>query len=290
MPWGAKLKKLFLISAALLAAISSAQSADLQRVYTKAPVAAVSSWAGFYAGVSGGYAWDDPTVTFTGNTPNTGVAVTGLPFATAAGVPSASRPSFDIAGGFGGVQAGYNWQLAPSWIAGLEADFSGGNISGSGSAIVDLGTALTALSAEDKVKWFGTVRARLGFLATPNLMIFGSGGFAYGRVNQSATVALAPPTLSTDFIAGPGTVTCDPGIPCLSGSSSRVAPGWTAGAGAEYLIGTKWTMRVEYLYVNLGKNTFLQTASNTTNAANTVTTAFSDTAFNLVRFGVNYHF
>ncbi|WP_423754295.1 outer membrane protein, partial [Brucella melitensis] len=36
-----------------------------------------------------------------------------------------------------------------------------------------------------RVHWFGTVRARLGFTPTERLMVYGTGGLAYGKVKTS---------------------------------------------------------------------------------------------------------
>ena len=41
----------------------------------------------------------------------------------------------------------------------------------------------------NRVDWLGTVRARLGFLVTPNLLAYGTGGLAYGKVEGSTNIA-----------------------------------------------------------------------------------------------------
>jgi outer membrane immunogenic protein len=80
------------------------------------------------------------------------------------------------------------------------------------------------------------VRGRIGFLAAPNLLLYGTGGLAYGQVRSSA-ISVFPPPGSIETYAG-------------SISDTRV--GWTAGAGGERLIGNGWSIKAEYLFVDLG--------------------------------------
>ena len=67
----------------------------------------------------------------------------------------------------GGGQIGYNWQVHPNWVLGVEAD-------------------LQASAAEDTFApykfanpWFGTVRGRAGY-AMNNVLAYVTGGLAYG--------------------------------------------------------------------------------------------------------------
>jgi hypothetical protein len=60
------------------------------------------------------------------------------------------------------------------------------------------GTFFQATTAEQSTDWYGTVRGRAGWLATPNLLLFGTGAFAYGRVDGSATY-LIPGTTAVTF-------------------------------------------------------------------------------------------
>src|SRR6185312_14587303 len=88
------------------------------------------------------------------------------------------------------------------------------------------------------IDWFGTVRGRVGFLVTPQWLLYGTGGLAYGETKSSFT--------TTDLTGG-----CVPnGTLCATGASSGVSTGWTAGAGAEAMLAPNWSAKVEYLYVD----------------------------------------
>ena len=115
-----------------------------------------------------------------------------------------------------------------------------------------------------KIDWFGTVRGRAGFLATPKVLLYATGGLAYGELNSSETVG------------GPLPAT-------FSKSTANV--GWTAGVGIEGAIGGSWTARLEYLYVDLGtlSSSFILPSVNVSSYSSHVTD-------NVLRVGVNYRF
>src|SRR5262245_11741944 len=98
--------------------------------------------------------------------------------------------------------------------------------------------------------------------AVPNLLIYGTAGFAYGRTQASGSIVLAPPPgfsahmvfqtggLSLECGAvGPATATC------FAGSGSRTSVGWTVGAGLEYNLWGNVTAKLEYLHIDLGGQT-----------------------------------
>ena len=209
--WGFSMKKLLLSSAALFAMVSVASAADLAaRHYTKAPAPIASplyNWTGFYAGVHGGYGWSDEIT----------IGITG--FATVTGSTS------DLKGGFGGGQIGYNWQLAPSWIWGIEADAAGAGI----RVGLDDGAGTTV---ESKIRSFGSVTGRLGY-AVNNALFYAKGGWGWADNRVSATF-------------GPGS----------SFSDSQFHSGWTVGGGLEYGFAPAWSAKVEYQYYDFGHETY----------------------------------
>jgi outer membrane immunogenic protein len=282
--------RLIAASIAMVGLGSSALAADL---YTKAPPAPYyMSWTGFYAGVDVGYGWSDPTVTPTGNDPLAVSLVTG--HTGNRGDQPVAPVSFNNKGAFGGGQIGYNWQLNRNWLVGLETDFNASDIKGQGNSVsvVDVGGITQQLSASQNIDWFGTVRARAGWLATDALLLYGTGGFAYGKVEERVNYGFNPAVIVTQ---GAQQFSC-PGAfgQCVYGTSDRIATGWTAGGGAEYRVpGTSASFKVEYLFVDLGKgNAVTANALNVTPGAtgSSISAAYSETQFHTVKLGLNWHF
>ena len=267
---------------AVLGFVSVASAADLPvkaPVY-KAPVAVAPSWTGFYIGANVGGGWGNRDVDYTANDPATASLFTG-----GGGQPPAT--SFRTSGLLGGLQLGYNWQIAPTWLVGLETDFDWSGMKGSGSSSGFIsGVAPYTATVDEHIKWFGTVRARLGYLPAPNILTYITGGFAYGRAEHTGSynngaigfINITPPTLNC--IAT--------NTACLTGSSSSVAAGWTLGGGLEYAIVQNWTLKAEYLYVSLGAKSLTENAVVPTGAS--INANFSRTNFNVARVGLNYRF
>ena len=256
----------------------------------KAPQAMVAAhnWTGFYVGGNVGYGWGDRTVTFTPND----VVLQNVTCGGTFGGTCAPPTSFDVNGALGGLQAGYNWQFNQNWLLGIETDFDWSRIQGTGTSNFFLGNIVPAASnfqATQNVKWFGTVRGRLGFLPTNNMLLYGTAGFAYGRVDENLVVNSQAGAGATNTVFA---YNCVAGPNCFLGRSSRTPTGWTAGAGFEYAPWSNVSFKGEYLYVNLGGgdavNVVVQDAL--TFIPSSFTAAFSRTDFHVVRAGLNFHF
>jgi outer membrane immunogenic protein len=253
----------------------------------KAPVVAPAySWTGFYIGLNAGYGFQsDPSVSFSPNDDGAGGELSDL--------FKAPPISYGLNGFEGGIQVGYNWQLNPSWLIGVEADFNGGKIKGSGqSSFLSVGDGGFNAVASTEVDWFGTVRGRVGYLVTPGLLLFGTGGFAYGEVKNSSS--LVNTTFNGAFLNDVTGFLCGPiGSQCFVGSSSKVQTGYAVGGGFEYAFTGAMSFKAEYLNVNLGSGNPVPVVAISSNGhpiASAVTAAFSDTTFNLVRLGFNYRY
>jgi outer membrane immunogenic protein len=273
-----------LLGAAALSTVcsSGAFAADMS---LKAAPAPLYNWTGFYVGLNAGYGFNaDPTVSF--SPADTGAAgeignISGAPI------------SYGLKGFVGGLQAGYNWQLNQNWLVGLEGDFSGGKIKGAGqSSFLSAGDGTFNAFASTEVNWFGTVRGRVGYLITPNWLLFGTGGFAYGEVKNNLSLANA--TFNGAFLNDATGFLCGPiGSQCFVGGNSRVQPGYVVGGGFEYAFTGSLSLKAEYSYVNLGSSHAANVVALDSNGHPTptaVTAAFSDTAFNIVRLGFNYKY
>lgn len=279
------MKRTLIASAAFasLLVATSALAADLP-VYTKAPpVALVYDWTGFYIGTNLGYSWGrgttDGNVTGTqtvatarGATPLTSVT-TVLPTLPLSG-------SADVNGFIGGGQLGYNWQR-DRWVFGLEGDIQFSNERGSGDVCTVAGCPAGSFqfTRDYKLDWFGTARGRIGFLPAERILLYATGGLAYGGFSGSSST-----------------------LPMNIGTWSQTRAGWTVGAGAEAALGSNWSVKFEYLYMDLGHvggssaNTTTVTSvgpiggittTTTTNLAYLFNTKFTD---NIVRVGLNYKF
>lgn len=232
----------------------------------EAPVA-VYNWTGWYVGVNGGYAWGDSTGNLNAFTTAGGSDFT--PAVTAGGTPRFLGAKHD--GGFGGAQVGYNWQMS-NWLFGLEADIQGADI-GKTSTTVFLGgggIVPSVSTGRDHLDWFGTVRGRVGVTAN-NVLFYGTGGLAYGGVQTSVTNVFTPATAGT-----------------FAGSSSDTRFGWAAGAGVEWGFAPNWSVKGEYLHVDLGSSNV--TILDPVNFPLASATYRFHHEFETVRVGVNYRF
>lgn len=168
--------------------------------------------------------------------------------------------TFNVDGFAGGGTLGYNWQMG-NWVAGLETDFSGSTASGTTSNSLTFGCGLPATCYTD-LNWFGTVRGRIG-PTYDNWLPYITGGFAYGGLKAGLGNSVPPNGLS----------------------ASGTRTGWALGSGIEYAFMNHWSVKLEYLYFQLG-DLFYDTAQ--------LCSALSCTAvhnnFNLVRLGANYRF
>jgi len=275
------MKTLATAIAAIALIATPAFAADMAVKAPPPAPAPLPTWTGFYGGIQFGGGWNDEAVNYSPNDTGSAVLINGS--ATTAPMPNGYRIS--QGGLVGGVEAGYNWQWS-NWLLGVEADFSLSGMDGRASITSNFATLAVPVTqtsaAEQSTDWYGTVRGRVGWLATPNLLLFGTGGFAYGRVDGSASYTLVGQNV---FF---GTFTCFPNSACFSGSSAAIRTGWTAGGGAEWLLDQHWSAKIEYQFVDLGTET-VQIISTNPTGASSFNAAFHD-RFNVVRLGLNYRF
>jgi len=271
------------LAALMVGSAGAAFAADLPVYKAPPPAPPVFTWTGLYGGVNIGYAFGD-------STRETG----GLGYLSAGGLaaaPFGSAWSVDqnLHGVAGGGQLGYNYQFNPWLVLGVEADIQATDaVSHSNTAvgIVDgAGPHILTMNSTKNVDWFGTVRGRVGLTlpSMPNLMAYGTGGFAYGQVINNVGFA-------DNFI---GTAISAIG----HGYYDNTKVGWTAGGGVEWSPSAfpSWSLKAEYLYVDLGTTTANSVPLNALPgfgpggplfaAANS-----SPTRFHTVRAGVNWHF
>ena len=286
------MKKIGIALASLFLGISSANSADLAVKARPAP-APVLSWTGFYAGLNAGYGWGDSSSTLVPVDP-----VSQFFFSSNGGLVPANElnSSFRQQGAIAGGQAGYNWQFGTAGVMGIEGDLQWADIRGAGYAR-SLNGQFDA-NSERRLQWFGTVRARLGLLASPNLLLYATGGLAYGQTDTRGDIGLTPPAGNQIVYLvqiPPLLLVCTNGTAprgvCYSGSNSETQIGWTAGVGGEWKVTPNWSLKLEYLHVGLPGNSTTMVAVIPPSTPNVTTVyRYNNQDYDIVRFGVNYQF
>jgi len=218
-------------------------------------------WTGFYAGLNLGGGWSSSTINNAQLSPYAS-SVDGKLYL----LPGNGQGGSNAGGVVGGGQIGYNYQFGNSFLVGFETDIQGTSMSsntGNNNQILYpdpnfAGSFLVPLSPGGNpgiaLNWFGTVRGRAGFLITPTLLLYGTGGFAYGGVSGGYS------------------------------NFSNTRTGWTAGGGVEWLFMPNWSAKAEYLFTDLN-------SGGRTVGWNGFQTGYHNhPQFNVVRAGVNYHF
>lgn len=218
-----KLKFATPAAAALIAFAVSAPAFAADVVMEEPPAPApiaelpVASWAGPYAGVNLGYG-------FSGRVKDKSI-----------------DNSISTDGFLGGAFVGYNHQM-DDFVIGAEGDIGYSGVKGSNSGY------------EAKSGVEGSIRARLGYAISPDILLYGTAGGAA----QSLKV--------TDNVAG--------------GSDRNTMLGWTAGAGTDIKFTDSVFGRVEYRYTDYGKENF-----NLNNGTHSI-----DSRDHRVNFGVGMKF
>ncbi len=267
------MKKILLSTTALLAMTAMAAAADLPaRTMAPAPlpvVAPVFTWSGFYAGVNAGYAFSDNNFNRTGTT-GFGAVIVG-PGGTVPFNIDAEREGFVFGGQIGGnVQFGM-------FVAGIEADIQYTDLNSRTTINLNPGGLLfpSQTVARSDMEFLGTVRGRIG-LAFDRVMVYGTGGLAYGDVSNRVSLTFTPPPGGGAAFTYAGTTNND----------DDLAVGYTVGGGVEFAITNNLTIKGEYLYYDLGRQNVLLTGPN---PANTVTYRINNDG-HIARAGINFKF
>jgi len=227
------MKRLLLSTVAVLALAGTAAAADLPpRPYAKAPAytapAAVYNWTGFYIGghVGGGFGGDNSL--------------------------------FGNDGRFmGGLQGGFDYQFAPNWVAGVEAQYSW--LANNNTGVLFPGGSLVTANNNQ----LGSVTGRLGYTWGPALL-YAKGGYAWKGGNNNLGVSIA-------------------GVPQAFAVSGNSRDGYTLGGGLEYMFAPNWSAKLEYQYYNFGSTTF-------TGGPPDVVGARFNNDEHAVKAGLNYRF
>ena len=219
------------IAASAIALASGALAADLPRK-SAAPAPYLSpapafTWTGFYVGVNGGGDW--------------------------ARFTKGGRGAFGNAnGGMFGATAGYNYQITPSFVAGIEGDLDWTNVEAKRTNAFSFNSASKA-----KLSNLFTVRGRLGY-SVDRALIYVTGGYAGGSVKSSVV-----------------------DVPrAIVGSNDSYRSGYALGGGLEYAFTNNISAKAEYIYAKLGEKTYFPAPDTVKSGVNVST----------IKAGLNYRF
>jgi outer membrane immunogenic protein len=311
-----------LAGAAFSFAVSGlAFAADMAVKAPPAPAPApVYNWTGWYVGVNAGASMGNVKTNLNGSP----VFATGFFLGHPLG-PFQITPGFDFPndrtspdGFIGGGQIGYNWQYSPLIVVGFEADIQGAlekdssnnltqnvdfltpnQVTGCGTPVFTTHCTATA-SYTTQIDWFGTVRARLGYVwGNGEVLSYVTGGLAYGEVKINGTNTVSGPAFSGDCA-------CSPAFSQTQAfGQSHINTGWVVGYGTEGhlpLMPGNWTWKVESLYMDLGHLNATSSASGSScvvtagQGGETCSVAGGQVATNshftdwILRGGLNYKF
>lgn len=233
-------------------------------------------WTGFYLGAHAG--------AFTGVTN----------FSDPIGPPlfggSVTTPGF-----LAGFQAGYNQQVSPRWVLGVEADKSWLS---STSGNTCLQSTINVIGSNCKVtpRELATFTGRVGFLTEPHgrTMIFGRAGVAWMRADVNVNPNSVP-TQQQDWTDAGIFLTDSADQPAATGGSVS-AWGPTIGAGVEYALTSRWSLKMQYDYMHFSGISLPTPATTDVNSEGWVNNLGSPGStnvtqnFHFAKLGLNYRF
>ena len=267
----------FLFASSAIAALmiaAPASAADLPVKARPLPPPPVFSWTGFYVGAHLGGAWGTTESTLK-SVSATACREVYVPYGegeidevNATAIPR--RVFIPISqtqtnGFLGGVQGGYNWQIAPWAVIGVEAQFSWTDLKGTSPCVV-------VLACSTEHDWITTLAGRFG-VTYDRLLLYVKGGVAWSKVNYSASLTLGSPF---DFTT--------------SVSDTRV--GAMFGTGVEYAFWGNWSAKIEYDYIRFKDKDYSFPLS-FAQGPNSLNLNFDTTIkehIHLVKAGINYRF
>lgn len=253
-------------------------------------------WTGTYIGVNAGYWWsqNNKVKTEASILSMSGIDPVGASnIANALTIVGTNHLNNNPNGFIGGAQLGYNYQIN-YYSLGLELSLAGLSQSNDNNqinksvALVDFPESYQAtFKVSNKINYLAALRARIGFIATPSILIYGTGGLGYADINYKQSIT-ANETLSAFT------------YPTVYGSSSHNGghTGWTLGAGAEWMFMPQWSAKIEYNYYSFGNKNSHYTLTQVNNLEipsvdwASVNVNSSSTQFNIntIEVGLNYHF
>jgi outer membrane immunogenic protein len=183
--------------------------------------------------------------------------------------------------------------LSRHWIVGLEADMQKAEVDGAASTDQNLTqgpvSADLRLTGKNKLEWFGSARARVGYLIENRMLVYGTAGLAYGRTDAEAAFGYTAGTPGLSAVGTATSMTDCSGPECLAGASGGTSVGWIAGAGFEWALTDTVSLKTEYLHIDLGSET-VRMVTRAPASGNAFIDAKFKNAYDIVRVGLNVRF
>jgi outer membrane immunogenic protein len=216
---------------------------------TKAPtVEPVAAWSGPYIGLGIGARSTLSTASLAGGTTTTifGVAPI-IVCATCVSSEPLDDTAFRIA-----PYLGWNWQIGPRWLVGIEGDWGWADRTTSLTGMDYPESGFMSGNAADSFSlhttWDASARARVGVLVTPTVLAYVTGGAAWQSVQTTSNCATSFEACAPFIFIGGGTGFLTPGV--ISHSVNQIGP--TVGFGLEAKLWQNFLARAEYRYANFG--------------------------------------
>jgi outer membrane immunogenic protein len=262
--------------------LAPAAAADLltPRPPPAAPVVAPAppiNWNGFYLGGFAGGSFESSSQGYSvSSTYLTANLPSLIPYVNGVGSQRLSARGADL-----GLQAGYEWRLANTFVLGVAGDVSWSDLNGSRttSGILPIVQLPYSINQKLSADWLGSLRLRAGVTPLDNLLVYVTGGPALGQFTYSSSF--------TDTLVAPFA----PGNETESVSFHAVRLGWTLGTGAEWALSRNWSLAGEYRYSQYGSVSGvgvlpLQQPPSTAYLSHST----GAIQMNSLRVGLNYHF
>ena len=304
---------------------TSVQASDLPEAPSSAPIPNVAevpraaavltpNWTGPYIGLGFGLRYDavDANVTSaTVGTPPTAIALPPAKTGSGSFLHTAAPPNMGYIDNIalrGGLYGGWNYQITPIYVIGVEGNFGWAHESavlhGSayptnllfGSPSLPFG-ATPQDSFRVTTDWDGSIALRGGVLLTPSTLFYMSGGLAWAHIQLTSTCSTTPTANVSN---------CAPGN-YFSGTlgpaniqQSGTALGWTAAMGLEVRLWSNWIARGQYRFSGFdypsGSNAFTFSTTRTCTGCPSAASSPLNVSFQLpmmqhsFEFGIAYQF
>ena len=202
-----------------------------------------------------------------------------------------------------GLQFGYNWLYTDKVIIGIEGDISKSMVqSDASNSMYVLGDSRDHIINNESIRLnsFETLIGRIGYEINPSILVFATGGIAYGSFKSTSSISLDPPINSNvsitgtdgvhDFLCEAGFLSPTPTAVCYGGSDNSNKFGWALGAGTEYRLTDSISAKLEYLHLGFGNQSLTMISPPPSGGGIEIQKKYSHLGYDLISLAVVYKF